>query len=449
MTDKLGRLAVEAGRGGTYLFFGTLAFSIIAGLNSIFVARFLGPEVYALYILVLVTPNLLNRIMDVGLGAGVNHFVAKSIGQKNLVNLGKFVISGSWLSLSMAVLAATVIFVFAKYFAIHLINRPELFMFIQLISIHSFFYILFNVMSFILLGLSKNKEVAVLLFVVSIVRAVMMPALVLLGFGIFGALAGYVVGTAVAFILAIAFVARNLRSMGGISTLRPSFPHLSRLLKFSLPLSIWGILMAFDEQLKWIIISLLRPDSEIGNFAAMITITLIAVFAIDAISTPLITSFSKMDLRSNDTKKAFSSAVRYSSLIAIPMSIALIVLSDQVMTVLYGTKFDVAPEYLRAYAVLWLFIAIPQFILPKFLIGIGDTRINIGLATIKLAFFIPLGFLLTYLLGVLGLILAILISTLILAFFGVLWIRRKFGIKPDFFHYMRVIGVGLLKKMPS
>ena len=62
MSDELTKVAEDSARGGFFLISGTAIATVIMAIASILIARFLGPELYGQYALILVIPQLLFHI---------------------------------------------------------------------------------------------------------------------------------------------------------------------------------------------------------------------------------------------------------------------------------------------------------------------------------------------------------------------------------------------------
>ena len=71
MGDELSKVTSDSARGGFFLFSGAALASVILAVSAILVGRFLGPDLYGQYNLVLVIPTLLLLFTDLGLNAAV------------------------------------------------------------------------------------------------------------------------------------------------------------------------------------------------------------------------------------------------------------------------------------------------------------------------------------------------------------------------------------------
>ena len=82
MQKELDGLAKDSIRGGISLLIGEAIFTIVAGLSTIFIARFLGPSDFALYSLILVLPSLFGSLSFFGIDNALLHFVPKWLSEK-------------------------------------------------------------------------------------------------------------------------------------------------------------------------------------------------------------------------------------------------------------------------------------------------------------------------------------------------------------------------------
>ena len=81
MSADLSDITETSVRGGLVLFAGNTLSTIILAVNSVIVARLLGPEGYGRWALVLVVPSLLHGLVDVGVNAALTRFTAKLLAE--------------------------------------------------------------------------------------------------------------------------------------------------------------------------------------------------------------------------------------------------------------------------------------------------------------------------------------------------------------------------------
>jgi O-antigen/teichoic acid export membrane protein len=139
----------------------------------------------------------------------------------------------------------------------------------------------------------------------------------------------------------------------------------------------------------------------------------------------LFPAFSKLDPLGEDVRRAFHYSVKYTAMLIVPSALFTILMSRNLVEVIYGHKYQLAPSYLSLYATIYLCSALGSTVLDYFFNAIGKTVVNLKATTIYITSFIPLSIALTPLYGVTGLILSILISFTLKVVYGVYTARNR------------------------
>jgi O-antigen/teichoic acid export membrane protein len=141
-------------------------------------------------------------------------------------------------------------------------------------------------------------------------------------------------------------------------------------------------------------------------------------------------AFSKLNPVSAiaDLRKLFAASTKYASLFILPAAAGIIVLSKELVYVIYGRNYLLAPAFLSLYSVSFLYAGIGSVVLGSFFNGIGETKSNLEIGVISTVIFFLAAPVLTPLYGTLGLIAAFLASSLISLLYGLYIARRKYGV---------------------
>jgi O-antigen/teichoic acid export membrane protein len=156
----------------------------------------------------------------------------------------------------------------------------------------------------------------------SMLKSVLAPAFILVGFGLEGAIAGYVLGILRAgvtgtIILFTKYVHHERNVAKGSSV------RLSTLLEYGLPLYLAAMLSVFLTQYQNIVLARSATDLVIGNFNAAWNFNMLFNILIYPITNATFPMFAKMD----SNQKTELAAVKYTSLVMIPASVAVMVFS--------------------------------------------------------------------------------------------------------------------------
>jgi O-antigen/teichoic acid export membrane protein len=125
----------------------------------------------------------------------------------------------------------------------------------------------------------------------------------------------------------------------------------------------------------------------------------------------------------------------------VPSALLMIVLSKEIVQIIYGASFASASVYLSLHATLFLLIGLGYQVQKSLFNGLGETKETLKISLIQFVFFLFLAPYLTGSLGVTGLITSILMSTTFATAYGAYRAKSKCKVK---FDHKSLIGVYLL-----
>ena len=430
MADELTKIAEESTRAGFFLISGTASATIIMAIASIIIARLLGPELYGQYTLALVTPQLLLLFTDLGINQGIVKFTATFRAKnenwrvKNVIKYGLIVRAA----------AGTIIFAvnyfFADFFATILLQRPELTFYVRIAALSVLFQAIFTTITSAFVGLDKSEYNALASNIQASAKAIISLSLVLLGFSIAGAVIGYVISYAVAAILSLAILIFATRENKKI---RDEGERVRRDLKvifnYGIPLYLSILLTGFIPVYQNVVLAFFTTDVDVGNYkAAMNFISLMQVLTVP-ITTALLPAFSKLNSSTEEKVRTFYKlANKYTAMIIIPLTFLIIILSREIVDVIYGNAYQLAPPFLATYSLLYLMVGIGYLVLPSLYNGLGDTKTTLKMSLITFVTLALMSPILTKAYNVQGLIVAFLSANFCGTAYGLYVARKNFKI---------------------
>ena len=448
-TDELTKVATEAAGGGLYLFIGNTSSTVILAVGAILVARLLGPFSYGLYTLTVAIPVLLVALADAGMNFALVRLPARLRSEGDHARANRLVKLGFLLKLAISTAASILCYAGSAVIASVVLNRPELTPFVQLASLMILFQAIYDATNNIFIGQDLMHYSASIQILQATLKGALAPALVLFGLGITGAIWGYVLALAAAGLTgATLLFTRHVRSSG--QTTSPASTELRTLFSYGLPLYAATILSVFLTQYQNIVLAHFASNVEIGNFGATWTFTTFIAILSYPITTAMFPMFSKMDPKSqrSDLARGFVLAVKYTSLLMIPASVAVMVFSRDLIYLTYGRGYAVAPQYLVLLAALYLLTAISYLVIGSFLSGIADTRTVLKISVVTLAVYLPLGPILAWLWGPYGLLIAYILSNATATVYGLRQTSVKHGARPDLRAGGRILVTALTAAVP-
>jgi len=430
---KMGKVSVK---GSFQLFIGKAASTVILAIGSIILARLMAPAEYGLYAIALIPSMTISLFRDWGIGQAMAKYIAhyKAIGKDE--NIRDIIAAGIIFRIIIGLALSLFSLFLASFIATSVFNRPEITSLISIASIVILAESLLTAAQSNFTGFERMELTSFTLICESIIKSTAAPLLVLVGYGALGAVLGYTFSFLVAGIIGIALLYfllfKNLKKSS--SHLTDKIKTLKKMLRYGVPLSISTILGSFLYQFYAFLMAFYCNDIMIGNYQIAVNFAMFINFFTYPIATVLFPAFSKLDPKSELQllRTVFASAVKYSALFLVPATMAIIVLSEPMVTTLFGQKWDYAPFFLTLYVIQNLFVLFGMIIMSSFLAGVGETKILLKLSLLKLSLGIPLAFILIPTYGIIGVILGTLFAGIPSLFLSLYWLWRHYNAKPNF-----------------
>jgi O-antigen/teichoic acid export membrane protein len=178
----------------------------------------------------------------------------------------------------------------------------------------------------------------------------------------------------------------------------------------------------------------LTSNAMYGNYTVAVYFSVLLTFLTTPIATVLFPTFAKLDPQNEHEllTNVFTSSIKYTSILLVPATMAIMVLSGPMIGTLYEEKYVYAPFFLTIYVIGNLFAVFGSISLGGLLSGLGETRIPMIRSIITLAIGLPLGAVLIPMFGITGLIIASVFAGVPSMFWGLYWIWKHYEAKADF-----------------
>jgi O-antigen/teichoic acid export membrane protein len=449
---ELSKIAEQSAKGGFSLIVGTAASTVIGALVVIVIARLLGPSGYGLYSLAFVIPPLFASASDLGLSSAITRYAASLCSENQFGRAAGMIRSVLIFTSLTGLIAFLVAYGSANQIAAWL-QRSDIAVLIAVGAITILFQELFSVAYNALVGLDRMDQSAIMLVLRDLVRLIVSSTLIIVGFGVLGAVSGQVFGWAAACTVGVVLLLASRRALKLKARVDDSEVGLTgdlrTMMGYSLPLYLSSLIGAGLIQYQVIVLAFYTTNAEIGNFRAAANFATLITVVATPITTALFPAFSKLDLKTRpaELKMMFNHAVKYVTLIILPGMVLVALLSKDLVRALYGSAYRTAPAYLTLYVLLYSLASIGYLVNSPFLSGVGKTKETLKIGLIQLAVFLPLAPALTWLFHVQGLILAYLTSLLLFTCAG-LGFTRRCGMQIDFRASSRLLLAALLAAVP-
>ncbi len=453
LDDEILKSAKITVRSGAFLTVGRIISTLISFTTMIFVIRLLGEEQYGLYGLVLVPISMIMLFRDWGIPPALTKYVAWFKTRNRIYEIKKLIILSLFFTTSIGIILTIITSTLATSIAVFY-RKPEVAPLIRIVSLVLLAGAIYNVAWNVFLGFEDTKYNAAMLVINAIMKGGLALVLVLLGYGVLGAIIGYVIGFFASAILGILFIPGEIsKYRGNKSNKTPTLNQdlgwwdvLRVLLGFGFPLAVASIIAGFGKQFYSFIAGRYCSKWDFGNYSAATTLlTPLPILAMP-ISTVLFPAYSKI----NGVKErklldsAFRLAVKYVSLLIVPVAALIMGLSEPLKEVLFGKSFPDASFYLVLLAAVYLYTTIGYLNLGPLLSGQGYTKTVMIANLLGLLVGIPVSFLVIPLLGIVGLILTNIVVASILTAFFLVFIKKKLGITVEWECSIKILLAGCL-----
>lgn len=430
----LAKIGEESARGGFSLMVGTAASAIIGAVGVIVMARLLGPASYGLYTLVLVVPALFVSIADLGVSPALTRHAASLRSQRRHATLASMLGSGLTVNLVTGSMALVLAFTFSSQLSALVLHRQEIGALVALASIMILFQGLFNISYNTFIGLDRMGRSALMVILRDVTRVSLSAALIMLGFGVAGAIIGQVSAWTLTGLLGVSLLLatrRRLRTVSSTpdaSTLRED---AQTMVAYGLPLYVGSLMGTLLAQYQNIVLAFFTTNAEIGNLSAAANFGALVSVVATPVAASLFPAFSKLDLqtRKHDLKTVFELSLKYVTILVLPIAVFVAVFSRDLTRAVYGAAYSYASTYLALYMCLFLLTGVGYYVVGNFFSGIGKTKETLKIATVQFAVFLPAAPVMAWIHRVPGLIVALVLSGLVSTSFGLWLATRRYGMR--------------------
>jgi len=462
--------ALEMGRvsatGSFQLFIGVAVSTIIMAVGTIILGNLLHESGYGLYAITLTPALMIGLFRDWGVNSAMTKYVASLKLENNDSEIREIIVTGLTFEITFGLVLTVISLLSANFIATTIYHRPESASLISIISISIFGSSLLTASQSSFIGFESMGLNSFTLICQAIVKTAVGPVLVILGYGVIGASLGYTAGSLFGGLIAVATlyfaVFRKLRKTenkrsGLRERLRGLRDTLKRtlkiMLKYGVPLSISSVLGGILAQTYGLAMASFVSDNAIlGNYSTAANFAVLLTFLSTPIATVLFPAFAKLDPKNEHelVRNIFASSVKYTALVLVPATMAMMVLSKPMISTLYGeTRFVTAPFFLTLSIVTNLLAIFGNLSLGSFLSGLGETRMAMKLGILTTAFGLPLGLILIPAYGVLGVIVGNIFSGIPSMLWGLHWVWKHYKTRAGFKSSARILAASTLAAAAS
>jgi O-antigen/teichoic acid export membrane protein len=426
-------LARVSAKGGFNVLWGLTLSSVISALGVMAVAGMLSGEEFAILNIALIGPNLISTIRDLGIGQATIKYTTQHRTENDVEKL-KNVITAGLVSEVLVGIVFTVVSLILSEFMANILERPTIVPLIQIASFTILAGALLKAAQSTFIGYEKMQFHSVTLIVHSILKTGLMILLVTLSFGVYGATIGNaishlsagLIGIALLYLLIIKKLQKQEGKLQLVSTIKT-------MLKFGLPLSVASMLVGVLAQVYSFLLAIYTTDLVYGNYQIAINFAILVSIFATSITTVMFPTFSKLKAHEDPktVRNVFQYSIKYSTLLIVPLTFAVIVLSQPGVETLFQNKYEQAPFFLSLYAISFLYAAFGNLSAEVLIKSQGKPQVNMRITILTFIIGIVLSVVLIPQFSVLGLIATHLIAGIPGLIIALWWNKKHYNATVD------------------
>jgi O-antigen/teichoic acid export membrane protein len=441
--SKATSMAKVSAKGGFNLLWGMVVSTAISAIGTIFVARILGSGRFGLYAIALTGPNLISLFMDWGISVAIIKYTAQYRAENNSDLIRNILISGLIFETSTGLALTVLSFLLSGFLAASVLRQPTIAPLIEIASLSILMTAFVTVATSAFTGFERMELTSITTICNSVVRTILVPLLVIFGFGIFGAVTGNTVAVLASGVIAMLLLwtlQKNLPKNGRKLEIRAT---ITTLLKYGLPLAVSSIMGGILGQFTTFLLAIHYSGTPavVGNYSIATSFAVLISFLATPIGTVLFPAFSKLDYRKEQEtlKNVFQFSVKYAALIVVPAATLIMVLSRPGISALLGNTYNAAPLFLSLLVIPSLYTACGSLSVVNLINSQGNTKFVMKLSILTSTIGFPLYFVLISQFGVIGLIASTLVYTIPMQIIALFWIKKNYRVAVDWASSIKIL----------
>lgn len=306
------------------------------------IARFVGPEAYGTLSLAIMVATMGTTLSIFAFESAIENFIPKYRKKGNKEAIKGIIYSAFKFTVPLSILTSLSIFFLSGWISRAIFGSPEL---IPILKIFAFVPI-FSVISGLSLSATKafktaKYDVLVRRIFQNIVQLAVALGLIALGYGVFGAAAGFLAGTIVAAILGLYYMESKVGPFLLSDTGKEN--HLRKMVTYSYPLVMSGAIGTILGWTDTAFIGYFMDTTSVGFYNAALPTAMLIMMPYSALSALVMPSMSEvMEDEEKDLARVLKTLTRWTFSITFPMFILMALFSEQALHILFGSQYTTA-----------------------------------------------------------------------------------------------------------
>ncbi|MBT3285669.1 oligosaccharide flippase family protein [Candidatus Bathyarchaeota archaeon] len=431
MGENLNDLVNQTTRGSLILLLGQVSSTVVLAIGMLLVANLLGAQSFGQFNLAQSIVSMASLVIGLGIRPSMIKYISQYRFEGKNDQIRVLIETGVFLSLISSGLATFIVYSLSGFIANQVYNQPEQAVFIQYLSLGIIGTSLMTLSMGITVGYERMKLRSILNIIYSFLKSVSSPILIYLGFGVLGAIFGHFTPVLLSGTLGLGFILVLRRNEAPATNDFTHIDALKMILVFGFPIYLTNLLNGIIPQLFITILGTSVSDTVVGNYAAAIYFSVLLSFVTLPIGTTIFPLFSKLENNLTDLRFLYRNAVKYSTLFAYPIVVMIMAMADPIITALFGTKYPLAPHFLRYYMLLSVVIGTGSVCNAPLLNSQKKASYTLKSTILRFIVVTPLSFLIIPRYGVPGLLAIMFMGNFVNSIYNLTIIRRLFNFDID------------------
>ncbi|MCL5112484.1 MAG: oligosaccharide flippase family protein [Candidatus Marsarchaeota archaeon] len=403
MQESVEEIGLSTAESGAFYVPSKIVSAVLALLLMVILARMLKPVPAAFgdFTIVLYIVTMLRFSGSLGIGTTLRKMLP---GERT--NEGRRELMSAALTLTGSVSAAITVAVvlLGGMLLSYIYNKSYLGPSISIAALTIFFIIMFNILSSMLIAVKRARAASVANVANSTVQLIAATALVLLGYGVFGAFAGMVIGAATGCLIQILYALRHRL----VALKKPHYNTIKKLGHFAFPIFVSEVSSVWVNNFAVAFLGIFVTSTVIANYGAAYKLGNFVEVLLTSSIFVLIPVFSSMlsgESTSAKVSSIYKSSMYYSLVVFLPMLAYALASSRALTFILFSHSYTLAPLYF-AVIVTGSMAAIFGRYAAALIVSYGDTGRFLKYQLIVLGVSVTALFILTPTIGVMGTLLS-------------------------------------------
>lgn len=324
-------------RGAGIAFIGLFITKILNYIYRLIIAQYLGPEMYGILSIGLAIFGIASIISIAGLHLGLERFVSYYSGNKSKL---KSLLFSAWkIVIPLSLFISLILFFFAPVISNKIFENANLIPIIKILAVGLPIWAIAEVTLFWMRGLKLLEYYVVVRQIIeTAVKVGLTLILFYLGYQLLGAIFAFVIGFVITFIgtiILLVFVFRKVLLEKGYENLTP------KLFNFSWPLLFTGLLFSIFMWTDTFMLGYFLTEDVVGIYNITVptaNLLLIPLTLFGSLFIPTLTDlYAKKE--NKEIKIIYRDVVRWILMISFPAFLFVLLLSEEIITALFGDVY--------------------------------------------------------------------------------------------------------------